>query len=205
MNTPDPGHYRFDLAARAAHADALAHVSAATMAQLHRRRHAALASTPARGWRWPLPAAAFASLLVVAVGLGFGLRMADEAPTVPAAPALAAAGAEPGIEAVLDDLDQNPDFYVWLASGDAPDREGVRQCRPYRRCPLLALAPSRRQGPAHRPHAAGLGSSSQRTLECCSHRARTLNRSEPAAQAHARARAPLQSMTTERASTPVTA
>ena len=119
MKTPDPGHERFDQAARAAHADALAHVSAATMAQLHRRRHAALASAPARGWRWPLPAAAFASLLVVAVGLGFGLRMADEAPPAPAAPALAATGADPGIEAVLDDLDQNPDFYVWLASGDA--------------------------------------------------------------------------------------
>lgn len=118
MNTPDPGHDRFDLAARAAHADALAHVSAGTMAQLHRRRHAALGSTPTRAWRWPLPAAAFASLLVVAIGLGFGLRMADEAPPATAAPSLAA-GAEPGIEAVLDDLDQNPDFYVWLASGDA--------------------------------------------------------------------------------------
>lgn len=118
MNTPDPGHDRFDQAARAAHADALAHVSAGTMAQLHRRRHAALASPPARGWRWPLPAAAFASLLVVAVGLGFGLRMSDEAPPAAATPALAA-GTEPGIEAVLDDLGQNPDFYVWLASGDA--------------------------------------------------------------------------------------
>ena len=119
MNTPDQGPDSFDQAARAAHADALAHVSAATMAQLHRRRHAALASTKARGWRWPLPAAAFASLLVVAVGLGFGLRMADEAPPAPTEPALAATAADPGIETVLDDLDQNPDFYVWLASGDA--------------------------------------------------------------------------------------
>lgn len=118
MNTPDPGHDRFDQAARAAHADAIAHVSADTMAQLHRRRHAALAWTPVRGWRWPLPAAAFASLLVVAVGLAVGLHMSDEAPPAAAAPALAA-GAEPGIEAVLDELGQNPDFYVWLASGDA--------------------------------------------------------------------------------------
>lgn len=118
MNTPDPGHARLDQAARAAHADALAHVSAATMAQLHRRRHATLAPAPRRGWR--LPAAAFASLLVVATGLGVGLRMSGEDPGAPAAPALAATTVtEPGIESVLDDLDQGPDFYVWLASGEA--------------------------------------------------------------------------------------
>lgn len=116
MTRPDPGYDRFDQAARAAHAQALEHVSAATMAQLHRRRHAGLAR-PART-RWRLPVAAFASLLVVATGLGLGLRMADP-PSGSAGPALAATSAEPGIEAVLDDLDQTPDFYVWLASGDA--------------------------------------------------------------------------------------
>ncbi|TWT21284.1 alanine:cation symporter family protein [Luteimonas marina] len=119
MTTHDPGNDRFDQAMRATHADALAHVSAATMAQLHRRRHAALSVRPARGLRWPLPAAAFASLLVVAVGLGFGLRMSGEAPPAPVDPAIAAVAAGAGIEDALDDLDQNPDFYVWLASGDA--------------------------------------------------------------------------------------
>ena len=114
MTRPDPGHDRFDQAARAAHAQALEHGSAATMSRLHRRRHEALAR-PART-RWRLPVAAFASLVVVAAGLGVGLRMVDP-PTAPAAPALVAA--EPGIETVLDDLDQTPDFYVWLASGDA--------------------------------------------------------------------------------------
>lgn len=119
MTTPDPGPVPLDQAARAAHADALMHMSAATMAQLHRRRHAALAG-PARRWRWPLPATALASLLVVAAGLGIGLRMGSETPAVPKAPAVAGtAGPEAGIETVLDDLDQTPDFYVWLASGEA--------------------------------------------------------------------------------------
>lgn len=120
MTTPDPGHARLDQAARAAHADALAQVSAATMAQLHRRRHAALAGTAPRWrWRWPLPAAALASLLVVAAGLGVGLRMDAGTPATQEVPAVAAAGAEAGIETVLDDLDQTPEFYVWLASGEA--------------------------------------------------------------------------------------
>ena len=118
MTPDDRGHARFDQAARAAHADAVAHVSAATLAQLHRRRHAALEAQPTPARRWRLPAAAFASLLVVAAGLGIGLRSTGEAPAPPpAAPMAATTG--PGIEGVLDDLDQDPDFYVWLASGDA--------------------------------------------------------------------------------------
>ena len=117
MNNQDPGQARFDQAARGAHADALAQVSAATMAQLHRRRNAALAA-PARRAPWRLPAAAFASLLVVAAGLGIGLRSLDDAPQAPASAAIPVA-VDPGIETVLDDLDQNPEFYVWLASRDA--------------------------------------------------------------------------------------
>ncbi|TWT21942.1 hypothetical protein [Luteimonas wenzhouensis] len=117
MNIDDTG--RFDLAARRAYADAQARVSAGTMAQLHRRRHAVL-SAPART-RWRLPAAAFASLLVLGAGLGIGLRWAGDAPPPPpvAQATVPAAATDPGIEAVLDDLDQNPEFYVWLASRDA--------------------------------------------------------------------------------------
>jgi len=116
MNTPDPGDTRFDEAMRRVHADAVDHVSAATMAQLHRRRHAALSRAPARApGRWPLAAAGFASVLVVAVGLGFALRPGAPAPV----PAMAA-GADAGeFEEVVTALDENPDFYVWLASGDA--------------------------------------------------------------------------------------
>lgn len=124
MNTHDPGHDRFDQRLRALHADALAQVSAGTMAQLHRRRAAALSGEAAgrsRRLGWRLPAAAFASLLVAAVGLGFGLQaFRDGAPPAPAAaPAVATLDAGTGIEDVLDDLGQNPDFYAWLASGDA--------------------------------------------------------------------------------------
>ena len=116
MTTDDPGRARFDQAARRAHADALAQVSRGTMAQLHRRRHAALAGTGTRP-RWRLPAAAFASLLVLGAGLGLGLRSIGEAPPPPGPDV--ATTADPGIEAVLDDLDQAPEFYVWLASRDA--------------------------------------------------------------------------------------
>jgi len=116
MTTDDPGQARFDQAARRAYADALAQVSSATSAQLHRRRHAALAG-PAPRSRWRLPAAAFASLLVLGAGLGLGLRSIGEAPPAPV-PEIAAT-ADPGIEAVLEDLDQAPEFYVWLASRDA--------------------------------------------------------------------------------------
>ena len=119
MTSHDPGQDRFDQAMRALHADAVANLSAGTMAQLHARRHAALSTAPARGFRWRLPAAAFASLLVVAVGLGFGLQSFRNAPPQAAAPAVAAAVPDTGIEAVLDDFDQSPDFYAWLASGDA--------------------------------------------------------------------------------------
>lgn len=116
MNTDDPGQARLDQAARRAYAGALAQVSGGTMAQLHRRRHAALAGTTTRS-RWRLPAAAFASLLVLGAGLGLGLRSIGDAPPG-AAPELAVA-VEPGIEAVIDELDQSPEFYVWLASRDA--------------------------------------------------------------------------------------
>ena len=112
------GHDQLDHAARAAHAAALTQVSASTMAQLHRRRHAALA-TPARGFGWRLPAAAFASVLVVATGLGLTLRTASDAPAVPDTPAIANVEPDTGVEGALDDLDQNPEFYAWLASGDA--------------------------------------------------------------------------------------
>lgn len=117
MTTNDPGQARFDQAARRAYSDALAQVSGATAAQLHRRRHAALAGTATRR-RWRLPVAAFASLLVLGAGLGLGLRWTGESTTPAPAPGIAAT-TDPGIETVLDDLDQAPEFYVWLASRDA--------------------------------------------------------------------------------------
>ena len=53
-----------------------------------------------------------------AVALGAGLSACSTAPkhTVRVT---AAASPEAGIETELDELDQTPDFYVWLASGEA--------------------------------------------------------------------------------------
>ena len=48
-----------------------------------------------------------------ALGRRRAASSARRAATVPAA------ATDPGIEAVLDDLDQNFEFYVWLASRDA--------------------------------------------------------------------------------------
>ena len=118
MNTPDPVDARFDRTMRAVHADAAAHVSAATMAQLHRRRHAALSQAPARTSRgWSLAAAGFASLLVVALGVGFALRPGSE--PVPPPATVVSTNADADLDDAITVLDENPDFYVWLASGDA--------------------------------------------------------------------------------------
>ncbi|TYT23145.1 hypothetical protein FZO89_18070 [Luteimonas viscosa] len=119
MNNDDRDQDRLDQALRARYAEAVSQVSGATMAQLHRRRHAALADAPARGSRWRLPAAAFASLMVVAGALGIGLHLSGDAPPAAVESPVAVAADATGIEGALDELDQNPDFYVWLASGDA--------------------------------------------------------------------------------------
>jgi hypothetical protein len=119
MNNDDRGQDRRDQALRATYAQAVSQVSGPTLAHLHRRRHALLADAPAGGARWRLPAAAFASLLVVAGALGLGLRLSGDAPPVAVESPVAVAAAANGIEGALDDLDQDPDFYVWLASGDA--------------------------------------------------------------------------------------
>ena len=110
-----PDNERFDAAMRGLHARAVSEVSATTSAQLHRRRHAVLQgeARPRRRFGWPA-AAAFASLLVVAIGFGFGLQTTGEAP---AAPAMAATGGE--VEDAYAALDENPDFFLWLASSDA--------------------------------------------------------------------------------------
>lgn len=114
MNTDDP---RFDAALRGLHAQAVSRLSAGTTAELHRRRHAALdtATRPRRLFGWPA-AAAFASVLGVALALGFGLQ---RDPPVPAATPLAATPVDADADEAYTALDENPDFYLWLASSDA--------------------------------------------------------------------------------------
>ena len=126
MTTPrDQGtDDRFDASIRAAHADALDHLSPRTRAQLQQRRRAALAGTPARApanpFRFVLPlATAFA---IGAVAIGVGLRLQPES-TDAAAPRVASVPPAPATTTTDDTayatLEENPDLYLWLASEDA--------------------------------------------------------------------------------------
>lgn len=116
---------RFDQAMRDLHARARNEVSSATMAQLHRRRISALdGHAPARRrFGWPL-AASFASVLAIAIGLQSGVldpgQGDAQAPAQTVATAPATHSSLDALEAAnLTPLDENPDFFVWLASSDA--------------------------------------------------------------------------------------
>ena len=102
----------FDTTARAAHAASQHHLSPQVQAPLAQRRRRALAGEPATRRR-PGLRLALASLAVgvVAVGL-LRLPQGDEAP----APAIAVQAPATAPTALLE---QNPDFYAWLASDDA--------------------------------------------------------------------------------------
>lgn len=106
----------FDDHARRAHAQALDALSPHVQAQLAQRRRAALAARPAARvsharWRW-IGAAATACVLVVALRLGPPSQAPDPAPAVLAA--AQDAPADPG-----GVLAEDPDFYLWLASGES--------------------------------------------------------------------------------------
>ena len=102
----------FDNAARAAHAASLQHLSPQVQAQLAQRRRRALAGDPAARPRHALRLA-LASLAVGVVAFGL-LRL----PQGGDAPAPVVAVQAPAT-APTDVLEQNPDFYAWLASADA--------------------------------------------------------------------------------------
>ena len=107
------GDARFDHALRQHHATAAERLSPRTRAQLAQRRNAALRGervAPAYGMRYA--AAGFAAICALAIGLQFGSLPA------PVAPALTAAqvSATPPVGTMLD---EDPEFYAWLASSDA--------------------------------------------------------------------------------------
>ena len=112
--------FEFDCKARAVHVQALHAQSPRVRAQLHNRLQSALAGTgsaaPTRR-RHATHRLGWASAAVLAVALVFGARWAGtpEAAVPPAAlvqlPPAGATG--------LATLDQDPDFYLWLASSDA--------------------------------------------------------------------------------------
>ena len=117
MNTGE--HAPFDAALRARHAEALDQLSPRVRAQLAQRRHAALrdqAHPRARrnGLRYAI--AGFAAIGALALGLQLQRPPSLDPPTTPATVARTAPTAAPRGDTLLD---QDPEFYAWLASPDA--------------------------------------------------------------------------------------
>jgi len=114
---------RFDNAMRDLHAQAVSQVSSATRARLRVARHAAARPSaghePRRGFNWVLGSGLAA---VFAIAIGLQLRPAQTpATSAPPVVANAAAPASPtafDVETSIAALDENPDFYLWLASND---------------------------------------------------------------------------------------
>lgn len=113
----DPDTHDVDRVARARYRQALAALSPRTRTQLHNRLQAALAG---QGRPQPprLPAWSWGAAAALVLALAFGLRgpgAPEPAPgaSLPLATQPAAADNAPAT------LDQDPDFYLWLASRDA--------------------------------------------------------------------------------------
>ena len=111
MNTNDT---RFDAALRAHHQASLEQLSPRVRAQLAQRRNAALRGENVRrghGLRYAV--AGFAALGALAIGLQLGTLPAPTTNT-PATSSAATAAAP-----VTTMLDEDPEYYAWLASPDA--------------------------------------------------------------------------------------
>lgn len=121
MNTHPSDHglmdadTRFDAALRARHATALAQLSPRVRAQLAQRRGAALrGQRPApRPHRLRFAMAGFAALCALALGV----RLYPQGASPAAAPASTQLASSTGGSLPLD---EDPDFYAWLGSADAP-------------------------------------------------------------------------------------
>ena len=106
---------RFDALARACHEASLQRLSPRTQARLAQARR------PASGIRaprlaWALPAA-FAAVAVLAIAVQ--LRQPPTGAPTGQAPAVVAASTDGATNDPATTLDENPDFYLWLASNDA--------------------------------------------------------------------------------------
>jgi hypothetical protein len=106
----------FDRRARALHEQSLQALSPCVRAQLHNRLQAAVAAAPRprHVHRWGM---ATAAALALVVGFGVTWNGIDE-PATSDGPDLATVAA-PGASEPLATLEQDPDFYLWLASADA--------------------------------------------------------------------------------------
>lgn len=110
MNAELHSHDNFDTHLQRLHAQALASLSADTLARLRQARRAA-APPCKRRTHWFLTSACSA-LLVTGIGLHFF-------PTTSQAPTLSVPTATPATQQLDiegDLLDQNPDLYLWLAT-----------------------------------------------------------------------------------------
>ena len=105
---------RFDAALRARHQASLDRLSPRASAQLAQRRNAALrGETVRRGNGFRYAAAGFAALGALAIGLQFGM------PTAPTSTATVAGSVAASTTTAATMLDEDPEFYAWLASPDA--------------------------------------------------------------------------------------
>ena len=103
----------FDAALRAHHQASLERMSPRAQAQLAQRRNAALRGDGTRrGHGFRYAAAGFAALFALAIGLRF---QTAPGPIVPA-PTTGIAAASTADATMLD---EDPEFYAWLASSDA--------------------------------------------------------------------------------------
>lgn len=110
-----PNDTGFDHELRRHHANAVERMSPRTRAQLVQRRNAALRGETVRrsnGFRYA--AASFAAICALAIGLQFGLM---PSPTIPATTTGIASVATGATDTTM--LDEDPEFYAWLASPDA--------------------------------------------------------------------------------------
>jgi hypothetical protein len=114
----DDDTMRFDDGVRGRHRASLEQISPRVRAQLAQRRHAALrGATPHRSHRMGY-AAAFAALCALAIGVQFR-NPPSRAQDANANPTIAMATSAGPARADSTMLDQDPDFYAWLASPDA--------------------------------------------------------------------------------------
>ncbi|MEJ7746694.1 MAG: hypothetical protein WKF61_08060 [Luteimonas sp.] len=119
----DVADHDFDRAMRDRYRQAIVHVSPPTRAQLRANRHAATRGPSKTMHGWPLGAAfgGFAAVVfAITLGLNFnsGMHVDGEAPPVSTAASDMFATAS-GDMSLVTALDQDPDFYAWLASSDA--------------------------------------------------------------------------------------
>ena len=126
-DSDDAGGTRFDQAARRLHTDALSTVSPLVRSRLQQARGAATLARPEpRGgiWTWA------GSTAVLALALGVGLQFERSPARTPDSPLSAATVTDidrtvgrvqendAEVSNLLAALDENPDFYLWLASND---------------------------------------------------------------------------------------